>query len=486
MADSGRQEDESVASSDERVRLRRASWLLGLILLIAVSYHWHPGGGWNVMTRLGLIRAVVHDGTLSINRNHERTGDKAEYPPGSGNYYSDKPIGAQVLGVLGYLAGLHVAAPLTPADAMMSPLTVAAMVATWAAVGLPTIVLGLLMLRLFVAMGLGIRDAAFMVVAYALGTLAWPYSTVYYGHQPAAAFGMIGFIAAFFALRAAPRSLFLAGTAGLMAAWAAVTEIPAAMVAGIVFAYVARAGWKLALAYVIGAVPPIVLQLTYNWACFDSPLRFGYMYEANPAFQHPTGWISYPHLDALWGITFSPDKGLFFLSPLLLFAIWGLVRLVGDGEWRPEGLVCSVIFGGYLLYNASHYMWEGGVCFGPRHLVPSLPFLAVGLAGVWPALGRALRRTFRIVTLWSAFLAFAAVCTLAEPAMNLFTGRPGLGEALIRFVYGVAEWLNLGITLGVPAGLSFVVQGVGLAILVSLMWRLLAQSTEETSPEPPN
>ncbi len=478
-------EDGAAPTGDDRSRLRRASWLLGLVLFVAVSYHGHPGGGWNVMTRICLIRAVVHDRTFSINVSHERTGDKAEYPSGSGSYYSDKPVGAQVLGVIGYLLGFYVSWPLLGFHGLISPLTVGAMVASWAAVGLPTIALGLLMLRLFVALGLETRVAAFMVVAYVLGTLAWPYATVYYGHQAAAAFGMIAFIAGFFALRARPASLFLGGTAGLMAAWAAISEIPAAMVAVILFVYVAWRGWKLAVAYLIGAIPPLALQLTYNWACFDSPFRFGYMYEVNPQFQNPSEWVSYPRLGALWGITFSLHKGVFFLSPFLLFAAWGLVRLVRGRTWRAEALVCSTIFGAYLLYNASHYMWEGGVCFGPRHLVPALPFLSIGLVGVWPRLGLSLRRAFWILVAWSGFLSFAAVCTIAEPGTELYTGKAGLAEALVRLFYGVVEWHNPGLLVGMPGWLSFATQGMILAALLGLMYRLLAQSTEETAAEAP-
>jgi hypothetical protein len=33
----------------------------------------------------------------------------------------------------------------------------------------------------------------------------------------------------------------------------------------------------------------------------------------------------------------------------------------------------------YSLLNAGYYMWDGGAAFGPRHCVPMLPFLALGL-----------------------------------------------------------------------------------------------------------
>ena len=37
----------------------------------------------------------------------------------------------------------------------------------------------------------------------------------------------------------------------------------------------------------------------------------------------------------------------------------------------------------YLLLNASYFYWEGGWAYGPRQVMPALPFLALGLAPLW-------------------------------------------------------------------------------------------------------
>ena len=50
-----------------------------------------------------------------------------------------------------------------------------------------------LYLFLIDVLALGPATSAAFALAYAFGTLAFPYSTLLYGHQPAAAFAFLGF-----------------------------------------------------------------------------------------------------------------------------------------------------------------------------------------------------------------------------------------------------------------------------------------------------
>jgi hypothetical protein len=463
--------------------LRRASWLLAAIVVAATAYHWHCGGGWNVMTRLALVRAVVYRHVLVITPSQFLTGDRAEYPPGSGVYYSDKPVGAQVLGVLGYVVGLR-AAMIAQVDPGAARAT-ADSAATWAASGLPTIALALALLRLLVAMGHSVRRSAFIALAVICGTLLWPYATLFYGHQASAAFALVGFRFAFAAARG--RSPMVSAIlAGLFCAWAAISELPAAFIALVVFVYLALAGWRLVVAAVVGALPPLALQLACNQACFGSPLRFGYMYEVMPEFRNPAGWVSYPRLGPLLAITFSLDKGLFFMSPFLLFAAWGLYLALRTGRWRREAAVCAVVAVGFLLYNAGHYLWSGGSCFGPRHLVSMLPFLGVGLAWAWQRMGPSARRVCLLLIAWGVLVSFAAVCTSPDATPLLLTGSYGPGEVLSRLALARLEWEDLGMWLGLSPGLSIVVYAALLAVLVTALWAALPRRpTPDPAPAAP-
>lgn len=470
MCDDATQETDARQGTGSR-RMRRASWILALLLLFATAYQWHPGGGWNVMTRIALVRAVYHDHTLSINRSHHRTGDKAEYPPGSGIYYSDKPVGGQVLGLPAYAVGYSIGKRLVPQNVALDA---GATVASWFSVGLPTIVACLLMLDLFGAFGLSPRQAAFITLAYALGTLAWPYSTVWYGHQAAAAFGFIAFWFAGRASRLQGRAS--AALTGLFAGWALITEFPALIIAGVVFLYVARLGTRAAVSFVLGSIPFIALQLLYNHACFGSPLRFGYMYEVRPEFAEAPSWIGLPKVEALWGITFSANKGIFVMSPFLLFAVWGLWRMIRSRAWRAEGVAAAAVFALYMVYNASHFMWEGGTCFGPRHIVPMLPFLCIGLGFIWPRMSSPARLACGVLTGVGILVMFAAVNTLAEPALHMTTGGSGPLEALARLSLGSVEWPTFGMLLGLGGWKTIVLHGVLIALPALWLWRVTSET----------
>ena len=73
----------------------RLSWGVFALLLFSFAY-FYQAGGWNENTRFDLVRAIVDDHTLAIDRYHENTGDKASY---GGHYYSDKAPGLSLFTV---------------------------------------------------------------------------------------------------------------------------------------------------------------------------------------------------------------------------------------------------------------------------------------------------------------------------------------------------------------------------------------------------
>jgi len=98
----------------------------------------------------------------------------------------------------------------------------------------------------------------------------------------------------------------------------------------------------------------------------------------------------------VWNVLFSVRKGLFFWSPLLLFALVGLIPL-----WRKvRGLMLpSVLFlalNTYLI--SSWWMWWYGASFGHRAFVESYTVLAFPLAAVLAASGCVrMRRTVLLI-----------------------------------------------------------------------------------------
>jgi len=78
-------------------------------------------------------------------------------------------------------------------------------------------------------------------------------------------------------------------------------------------------------------------------------------------------------------MTFSPFRGLFFVSPILLLSWVGLAVMFQNHAHRAEALVIAVSSAVYFLLIASSEVWPGGFSVGPRYLCVLLPFLAVPL-----------------------------------------------------------------------------------------------------------
>lgn len=106
----------------------------------------------------------------------------------------------------------------------------------------------------------------------------------------------------------------------------------------------------------------VALALAYNHVRFGHPLDFGY---------HTANWET-PFFRGLYGLSLSPGKGLIWYAPPVLLGLLGLPAFV---RTRPhESLLYLGIVVGYLLGHACYTHWGGGGCWGPRLLLPALPF----------------------------------------------------------------------------------------------------------------
>ncbi len=127
---------------------------------------------------------------------------------------------------------------------------------------------------------------------------------------------------------------------------------------------------RRALRVGLGALPPVALLLAYNQARFGDPLETGYRGEVDEFIT--------PFWEGLYGLLLSPARGLLIYFPLLLVAPLALPRLrrrAPELFWTGAlGLPCL------LLLYARWWSWEGGWCWGPRFLLPALPFFVIALA----------------------------------------------------------------------------------------------------------
>ena len=357
--------------------------MLFLLLLVCYGYFVPRSGrsDWAASARADLVLAVADRGVLHIDDYHENTGDKAFY---EGHYYAVGSIGPSLLALPAYLAARPIIRQLdSPARRQRAAL----IVMTLAAVSIPSALLGVCVYALACRFTGRERWAFFAAVVYGLCTVAFPYSKALFQHQVSALGAFAGFYLIWRVVRedAAPWRLWAAG--GLFGL-ATVSEYPVVLCLAAIFLWAwmeTKDRWGLQRV-IWGALPLLLLFAAYNLAIFDTPLPVGYRYHVEYRDVHARGFmgITTPTWEAVYGVTLSPYRGLFFLSPVLLLALPGLVLLWRDRDRRTAVLLAGVA-AGFILYVGSYAYWSGGDAVGPRFLVPAVPFMVLPMTRLFDA-----------------------------------------------------------------------------------------------------
>lgn len=377
---------------------QRELWLF-LILLIAFTYFFPRWALWGPNTKLDLIMAIVDQGTLSIDDYYQNTGDYALY---EGVHYSDKAPGTSFLGIPFYAVFKAVARTpivdqfitrLSHSPAMTETLreegtgllkekiyfaTAMTWVTFWIS-AFPSALLGVIIYRFSSHLTQKTAPRIITVLAYGLATVVFPASQTL-DRQLVAVLTFSTFYL-IFRIKQEKTDWRWLWLAGLLMGWTAITDYPSALIlAGLfVYAFFSLKDKRRILALIGGAIPPGLLAMGYNYACFDSLLPVGYFYSELYTDLHYTGFLSltYPKAEALWGLTFSPFRGLFYRSPFMLLALPGFWLMARERRFRPEWAVClwSVII--FFLFNSSSAMWWGGNRAGPTYLLPMIPYMTL-------------------------------------------------------------------------------------------------------------
>lgn len=356
--------------------------LVTVLALAAYAYFWHVVPYDNANTRWDLTRAWVELGTCSIDAFHENTGDKAEY---QGHYYCDKAPGSSLAAAVVYAPLYHVA--------RWSGSTIDEQVARYWSRLLSVSLLSALAAGLLTLaarqLGLSRTWAIVLGLSYAVASPAWPYATLLYGHQLAAAGTLLAVLLTTSPLlKTSPRSRWLALAGGIAAGLAVLTEYPVIIVpATLLVMLLCQKLWRPAAWFVAGTVPGAVLLMVYQYAAFGSPLSMGYQHGTNNAYTHVYGQgflgLSLPTFERLGYLLVDPGAGLFFSAPLLVLLCywpWHLWRTGKPDARTGISLAISLLM---VVLMASFAGAKGGWETGPRYLLPVLPLMYLALASLF-------------------------------------------------------------------------------------------------------
>ena len=145
------------------------------------------------------------------------------------------------------------------------------------------------------------------------------------------------------------------------------------------FFHVMRHDMKNFLLLVAVLATMLFLVGLMNFARFGSFTEFGYGYFSSLAAHD--GWRG------LLGLLISPGAGLIFYFPLAILLPLGAKYLYKENKSLfflcAYIIVANWLYVGTLSFGSEPSSWSGGVAWGPRYLIPVLPFIMIILGTIF-------------------------------------------------------------------------------------------------------
>ena len=361
-----------------------------LFVLVWLSCAWF--GSWalnpNNSTRMFAAIGLVERGDAKIDEFQKLTIDKAEF---DGHIYLDKAPGMTLLALpaAAVAARITTRPPIPPTvwDRNFEHwMTVRVRLAVASVTALLTALAAVALFDLALGLTANVGGAVFAAIAFALGTPIWGWSTTLFGHAPVADL----FVIAVWALwrGGEERPIAFAAVAGAALGLAVLIEFQAVLAGSVIAlwgAFRLHRPAPLAAAALAGAVILLVPLATYNMIAFGTLFRLGYQGVNDfPGMHEGLFGLTSPKLAVLSEIIVGMRRGILWVAPVLILGPFGLWQLAK--RQRSLAVMLGIAALVVLLVNAAYVYWDGGSSTGPRHAVPVIGLLAIGLATYWASL----------------------------------------------------------------------------------------------------
>ena len=413
--------------------VRTVPTVLALLAWFSCAWFGSWEGNPNNATRLFAAIELVEKGSPRIDRFAPLTIDKAVI---GGHAYLDKAPGMTLMAVPAVVVadtvngerGVALAASGDLSRYLRLLLRIAVAIGPAVLAGLATAALWSLAIE-WTASG---AAALFAALGFALGTPVWGWSTTVLGHA------VVGdlYLIALWAFGRGRVRWALAG--GLALGWAVSVEAQAMLAGAVLAGYGAwrcwRDGRRLGAA-ALGGVAGVMPLLAWNWWAFGGPFHLGYGgVQGFDGMHQGLFGLTAPAPRVLWEIVFGTRRGLLWVAPVLVMAPIGLFGLIAAGRSRALGLAAAGGATVVLLVNAAYVYWDGGNATGPRHAVPAIGLLALGLAPFWAGLTTRGGRVWATAVLAGsvAINALIAGCDVFAPPFDPWPLRWVVTQHLLR------------------------------------------------------
>ncbi|KQM30106.1 glycosyltransferase family 39 protein [Sphingomonas sp. Leaf10] len=371
------------------------AWLIALLVWFSCAWF----GSWefnpNNAVRMFATLSLVEHRDATIDEFAPLTIDKAQF---GDHYYSDKAPGMSVLSIPAVVLADRVSGQraddfipgfenrdfnrFLKIRIRLVAVTICAVLSALAA---------MLLYDLVRRVTGDVEAGAVAALAYGLGTTVWGWSTTIFGHAPVAALLVIATWAVWRGT-GPERSRRDAVVAGLALGWAVLIE-HSALIAGLPVAGFAL--WRLralpradavrtVVVALVSGTSALVVLLAYNLLAFGTVFRLGYSGVTDFAgMQEGLFGLTYPKPYVLYELILGERRGMLWVAPILIVAPFGLAMLVRDPATRAVGWLAVAGAVVPFLINASYYYWDGGNATGPRHALPAVGFLCIGIGAFW-------------------------------------------------------------------------------------------------------
>ncbi len=357
----------SIRGADTRI-----AWQLYILTAIAYAFFF-GGGSWNPNAHFDLTRAIVEQGTIRINDYHQNTGDIVSV---GDEIYANKAPGTSIIAAIPYAALILLERTFNfdPADPWI--LTLNLYICTVVVSGLMgALIPAFLYLYSRRRLNACARPSVLVALLVAFATPLFLYSSIFFLHVPNAALLLLAF---YFSSGSSRKQSVLAG---FFAGLGVLTNYLGALTIPVILYRVLKSSSdriRSLVSFGIAAAPSALIFAAYQLAVYGD--FFSNPVSANEDFRRDGAWLGAfqaPSFETLYGLTISPYRGLFYISPILVLAIGGGIVMWRQATRRLDFYSIAAIVAIFSAFNLTFVHWEGGWSVGPRFLIPIIPFLGL-------------------------------------------------------------------------------------------------------------
>jgi hypothetical protein len=386
----------------------RLSLKIFITVFLLIALHASPEGPQNARY-LNLVQSIVEFGTFSLQKGYMSHVDTLEI---GGKIYSVIPPGISII-----LAPLYfIYRPIASSLGFLQTETYWAIFSILTTIFVVAPMLGLIAVLMFKLLGRFTEDIPkrlWLVFIFIFGSPIFFYGT--YGIW-SHAYTMSALFTAFY-LTVYKKNSFLIGLClGLSLIFDYAAAIPISLIGGF-WLYTHRKlplneCLKQLILLSLGFLLILGFIFYYNYTITGSVFK-----TPNSIFLKDIKMFLFPSFASLWGLSFSPYRGIFLYFPMIFLVIPSVLKKVYE---KNEIALFSLVFIAFIyVFNLTYYAWSGDVCFGPRHLVNTIPFIIIAIVSCD-------LKYIKLLGCLSIFINLAGVSTI--PSDNLFMN-------IIQFIY---------------------------------------------------